>query len=75
MSAHQSFDYARITKLGFIASIALVVVGGGSELLAATLHWPLPALADTLLFDMEVLGILGMVFFPFVTGIFLPLVD
>ena len=72
MRRYGDLDYERATKVGFALSVAMFAVGAGGELLAAGLHWSLPAWEHTLLADMEPLGVLLV---PFVFGIFLPLTE
>jgi hypothetical protein len=75
MRRYGDLDYERATKVGFALSVAMFAVGAGGELLASGLHWSLPAWEHTLLTDMELLGVLGILLVPFVFGIFLPLTE
>ncbi|WP_158058763.1 DUF7860 family protein [Halorussus halophilus] len=75
MGRYGDLDYERVTKLGFLLSLALFAVGAGGELTAATMHWTLPAWEHTLLVDMEILGVVGALFTPLVFGIILPLTE
>lgn len=72
MSRYGTLDYPDLAKFGTLASLVLVVVGAlGTALGAGRLpQWEL-----TLLFDLEVVGVLGMVVCPFVFGVFLPLTE
>ena len=74
MSRTASIDYGSVTKVGFLASAALLIVGAlGSMALAGASG--VPAWEKTLFFDAEVIGTLGMVLIPITFGIVLPLVD
>lgn len=75
MGRYGDLNFARLTKTGFLLSLALFAIGAGGELLATHMQWSLPTWETTLLFDMEILGSLGMLFVPFFFGIFLPLTD
>ena len=75
MGRYGDLNYQWWTKIGFLLSVAVFAIGAGGELLAATMHWSLPAWENTLFVDMEILGALGMLFVPFVFGIALPLTE
>jgi hypothetical protein len=68
-------DYPRVTKLGTLAGVALVAAGALGELVGPALFGPLPAWEHTLFFDLEVLGVVLLVFVPFVFGVALPLTE
>jgi hypothetical protein len=68
-------DYARLTKLGLATGLLLFAVGATGELAGHALYGTLPAWEDTLLFDLEVLGILVTLLSPFVFGVFMPLTE
>ncbi|WP_232686532.1 hypothetical protein [Halobacterium zhouii] len=66
MGRHGNPDY------GTLASLALVLVGfTGASVGAGTL----PGWEITLLTDLEILGVLGLLLCPFVFGIVLPLTE
>ena len=73
MPQHSELDYAFLTKAGFLLGLGLFVLGGGGEFLGHALYGPLPAWVDTLLFDLEAVGLVIGFFSPFIFGIFLPL--
>lgn len=75
MARYGDMNFAWWTKNGFLFSLTLLLIGAGGELLSANMGWSLPAWETTLLFDLEILGILGILLVPFVFGIFLPLTD
>jgi hypothetical protein len=75
MATSRDIDYATWTKTGFLLSVAMLAIGGGGELAAATAHWRLAGWQDALLFDLEVIGVLGMLLIPVVFGIALPLTE
>ena len=75
MGRYGDLDYEWVTKIGFLLSVAVFAIGAGGELFAATMHWSLPAWEHTLLTDLEILGVLGILLVPFVFGIFLPLTE
>jgi hypothetical protein len=74
MSQTASIDYGSVTKVGFLASAALLIVGVIGSIALADASG-VPAWERTLFFDAEVIGTLGMVLIPITFGIVLPLVD
>jgi hypothetical protein len=68
-------DYPRVTKLGMLAGSTLFAIGMLGELVGSALFGPLPAWEHTLFFDLEVIGVLLLLFVPFVFGIALPLTE
>lgn len=68
-------DYAFLAKAGFLLGVALFVVGAGGELVGTAVFGSLPSWETTLLFDMEVLGILVGLFAPLTFVIVMPLVE
>ncbi|USZ69532.1 hypothetical protein NGM10_07310 [Halorussus salilacus] len=75
MGRYGDVNYAFWTKYGFAASVAMLALGAGAEFTATAMNVSLPAWEHTLFVDMEILGILGMLLFPFVFGIALPLTE
>ena len=75
MGRYGDLDYERLTKVGFLVSVAILGIGAGAELLAAGMHWSLPAWENALFVDMEILGVVGMLFSPLVFGVVLPLTE
>jgi hypothetical protein len=72
MGRYGNLDYPKLTKFGTLASLALVLVGAVGFRLG---EGRLPGWELAILFDMEVLGVLGMVLCPFVFGVFMPLTE
>jgi len=71
---HSHIDYPKITKVGFVLSVALVLVGFvGSWAVAGAAG--VPAWEKTLFFDAEVVGTLGILLVPMVFGVIMPLVE
>jgi len=75
MGRYGDLQYERLAKRGFLLSLALLAIGAGGELTAAAMHLSLPAWEQTLLFDMEVVGTLGLLLCPLVFGVVLPLTE
>lgn len=71
----RGLDHARIAKTGFIAGIALFVVGVVGELLGHALLSSMPPTADQALLALEILGVLVGFLVPIVFGAVLPLVE
>jgi len=74
-STSAQIDYAFYAKAGFLLGVTLFVVGAGGELVGTAFFGSLPAWETTLLFDLEVLGILLGLFAPLTFGIVLPLTE
>ncbi|MFB6072119.1 MAG: hypothetical protein ABEJ88_04035 [Halobacterium sp.] len=72
MTRTGTLDYPDLAKYGTLASLALLVVGAAGTTFGAG---RLPGWELTLVFDLEVVGVLGMVLCPFVFGIALPLTE
>ncbi|MXR22047.1 DUF7860 family protein [Halobacterium bonnevillei] len=72
MDRYGNIDYATVAKRGTLASFALFLVGALGLAFAAE---SLPAWERTLLFDAEVLGVLGILLCPLVFGIVMPLTE
>ena len=68
-------DHARLTKAGFLLGVGLFVVGAIGALLVDVIGISLPAWEVTLLFDLEVIGVVIALLSPFVLGVLLPLVS
>jgi hypothetical protein len=75
MSNTRSLDHARMAKLGFLIGLGLFLAGAGGEFLGQAVLGGLPEWEATLLFDVEVIGLLVGFFSPFVFGIALPLLE
>ena len=75
MARTRSIDHARYAKLGFLFGLALFAIGGGGEIVGHTLLGGIPEWEATLLFDLEVIGLLVGFFSPLVFGIALPLLE
>jgi len=74
--AHQTnVDHAFLAKVGFLLGLTLFVIGAGGELIGHGMYGSLPAWEKTLLFDLEVVGLLIGFFSPILFGIFLPLIE
>ncbi|WP_132058051.1 DUF7860 family protein [Halorussus amylolyticus] len=75
MGRYGAVNYERWAKMGFLMSLAVLAVGAGGELAASAMHLSLPAWEHTLFFEMEVFGTLGILLFPLVFGVVLPLTE
>ena len=75
MARARSVDHVRLAKLGFLLGLTLFLVGAGGELLGHALYGSLPAWEDTLLFDLEAVGLVVGFVSPFLFGIALPLLE
>ncbi|AWB27202.1 DUF7860 family protein [Halococcoides cellulosivorans] len=75
MATHSSMAYGRWTRLGFATGALLFVVGVLGHLAVPAFTGPAPDWVGTLLFDMEVLGVLIALFVPLLFGIVLPLTE
>ena len=75
MARTRSIDHARYAKLGFLLGLSLFVIGGGGEIVGHAVYGTLPAWEATLLFDLEVIGLLVGFFSPLVFGVALPLIE
>lgn len=74
MTSHGRVSYGELTKGGFVLGLALFALGATGELAIQAHLLQVPAWEETLLFDMEVLGIPIFLLSPFVFGIALPLI-
>jgi hypothetical protein len=69
-------DYPKIAKYGFLAGVALFLGGALGELaLTTALVDQAPAWLTTVLFDIEVIGLLVGFFAPLLFGLVLPLTE
>ena len=71
----RSIDHGRLAKLGFLLGLTLFVAGAGGEILGHALYGSLPAWEDTLLFDLEAIGLVVGFVSPFLFGIARPLLE
>ncbi|MEF8851622.1 MAG: hypothetical protein V5A44_03730 [Haloarculaceae archaeon] len=74
-STSRQIDYAFYAKAGFLLGLALFVVGTGGELVGTVLFGSLPVWEETLLVDLEILGILAGLCAPLGFGVVLPLTE
>ena len=75
MGRYGDLDYPALAKRGFLLGLSILVIGVVGELAAHTVLGPLPAWETTLLFDLEVIGLVVGFFSPLVFGILLPLTE
>jgi hypothetical protein len=75
MSRYDTVDYSRYAKFGFLAGVAMFLVGAAGSLVGNAVVGSLPAWEATLLYDLEILGILTALFCPLVFGVVLPLTE
>lgn len=75
MGRYGNLDYPKMTKVGFGTGALVFLLAVVGEWAWTTYYGPLPAWEVTLLWDVEVLAILLMVFSPFVFAILLPLTE
>lgn len=68
-------DYPRLTKRSFLAGLILFAVGAVGEFAIFAAGLQIPAWEETLLLDLEILGVLICLLSPFVFGIVLPLTE
>jgi hypothetical protein len=74
MATNSRLQYSQLAKWGFLLGLGLFL-GGASGELAIQLHLlQVRPWVETLLFDLEVIGIPLFLFSPFVFGIALPLI-
>ncbi|MCG1004289.1 MULTISPECIES: hypothetical protein [Halobacterium] len=72
MGRYGNLDYSSLVKRSTLASFALFVVGALGLALGGG---SLPAWEHALLFDAEIIGVLGILVCPLVFGIVLPLTE
>lgn len=75
MGRYGDLDYPLLTKAGVLIGVSLFLVGAGGEWAIHTWLHQVPAWEETLLFDLEVIGLLVFAVSPFLFGIFLPLTE
>ncbi|WP_336337793.1 DUF7860 family protein [Haloarcula brevis] len=75
MSQNWNADYATLAKRGFMLGAGLFLLGIAGEVAGGAVLGTLPAWGDTLLVDMELLGILVGLLSPLVFGVVLPLTE
>lgn len=68
-------NYSRSLKRWFLAGFVLFVGAVVAEFVGHAMFAPMPAWEETLLFDLEVIGLLIAFCSPFVFGIILPLTE
>lgn len=75
MGQYGNIDYPTMAKRGFFVGLALFLVGALGGLVGPAVAGPLPQWEATLLFDLEVLGLLVGFFSPMLFGVVLPLTE
>jgi hypothetical protein len=75
MTRYGNLDYPVLAKRGFLLGLALFAVGALGEVVGHVALGTVPGLVDTLLLDLEVVGVLLGLLSPFVFGILLPLTE
>jgi hypothetical protein len=75
MGRYGDLDYPTLTRTSFLLGLGLFAVGGLGELVGHAYFAPLPGWEQTLLFDLEALGLVVAFFSPIVFGILLPLTE
>lgn len=75
MGRYGNMDYPRMTKRGFLLGLALLSIGAIGSAIGHGFFEPLPAWESTLLFDLEVIGLVIGFFSPLIFGIFMPLTE
>ncbi|ERH02946.1 MAG: hypothetical protein J07HN6_00264 [Halonotius sp. J07HN6] len=73
--AYGDLDYPTLTKRAFALGVALFLIGALGELTVSTGGLSVPQWGQTLLFDLELIGIAVALISPFVFGILLPLTE
>lgn len=69
-------DYPKLAKYGFYVGATMFLVGAlGEMLLSSVLAAEVPGWIHSVLFDIEVVGLLVGFFSPWVFGIILPLTE
>ncbi|AAG20322.1 MULTISPECIES: hypothetical protein [Halobacterium] len=72
MSNTANIDYPDLAKYGTAASAAMICVGAAGTVLGSGV---VSGWEASMLFDLEILGVLGIVVCPFLFGILLPLIE
>lgn len=75
MGRYGNVDYPRYAKGGFLLGLALILGGAGAEAFLPLLVGPLPPWEDTLLVEIEALGVVLFLFAPLVFGVIMPLTE
>ena len=75
MGWYRDLNYRALTTRGFLSGVALSTLGGIGEIAGMALYDPLPAWGNTLLTDVEALGLVVGLLAPLVFGIVLPLTE
>jgi len=75
MQRYGDLDYATLAKRGFLLGLGLFVLGGFGEIVGHAVPGLLSGTVETVLFDLEVLGVLIGLVAPLVFGIVLPLTE
>lgn len=75
MGRYGNLDYPTLTRRGFALGVVLLAIGALGELVGPIVLGPLPGWEQSLLFDLEVLGVVLGLVTPFVFGILLPLTE
>jgi len=75
MGRYGNIDYPTMAKRGFLVGLALFLVGAVGGLVGPAVAGPLPQWETTLLFDLEVVGLLVGFFSPMLFGVALPLTE
>lgn len=75
MGRYGNIDYPTMAKRGFLVGLALFLVGALGGLAGPAVAGPLPQWEATLLFDLEVIGLLVGFFSPMLFGVALPLTE
>lgn len=75
MNQYETVNYGLLAKAGFLIGVLLFVIGAAGEIIGHMVFTTLPAWEETLLFDLEVIGLIVGFFSPIVFGIFLPLLE
>jgi hypothetical protein len=75
MGRYGNLNYPKLTRQAFFVGVALFAIGALGEFAGHAVFGTLPAWENTLLFDIEVLGVLIGLFAPIIFGIVLPLTE
>jgi hypothetical protein len=75
MGRYGNIDYPTLTKRAFLFGLCLFAFGAGGEFVVHSYLGPVPAWEETLLLDLEVIGVLVALLSPFVFGVALPLTE
>lgn len=70
-----NIDYPTLTKRSVALGLGMFLIGAIGEAIIHTMGLQVPGWETTLLFDFEVLGVIIMLFSPFVFGILMPLTE